>query len=110
MRWIEALRKWNGERGGKWCVPRKDSADYAAVKKIMGGESPVEKEEVKPKMRRVVRKKREPAVVKTSSAEVVKKVRPVLKKKEVIAMIAEAVGESPAAVRKALSSLSSCQE
>ena len=31
--WMTALKKWN--KGGSWCIPRKGSSDYAAVRKMM---------------------------------------------------------------------------
>jgi hypothetical protein len=34
MRWVEALKKYN--EGKKWSIPKKGSAEYDAVKKIMG--------------------------------------------------------------------------
>jgi hypothetical protein len=36
MRWVEALKIWNGKRGGLWCVPKKGTPEHAEVKKIMG--------------------------------------------------------------------------
>jgi phospholipid N-methyltransferase len=36
MRWIDALKKFN--EGKIWCVPRKGTADYEAVKRIQRGE------------------------------------------------------------------------
>lgn len=33
--WIDALKKWNAAKGGKWVVPRKGTAEYEAVKEIM---------------------------------------------------------------------------
>lgn len=44
MRWVEALRIWNAKSGGTWCIPRKGSPEYDAVKKIMG---PTKKEMTK---------------------------------------------------------------
>ena len=38
MRWVDALKIWNGQRSGAWCVPRKGSPEHAEVKKIMEGE------------------------------------------------------------------------
>lgn len=32
--WIEALKKWNAEKGGPWCVPKKGSPEMEAVKKF----------------------------------------------------------------------------
>lgn len=34
-KWITALKKWNTEKGGAWCVPRKGSKEYDEVKKFM---------------------------------------------------------------------------
>jgi hypothetical protein len=33
--WIDALKKWNSEKGGPWCVPRKGSSQYDAVRQLM---------------------------------------------------------------------------
>ena len=45
MKWVEALKKWNAEKGGAWCVPRKGSPEMEAVKKIMAqGKGPAEHE------------------------------------------------------------------
>jgi len=35
-RWIDALKRWNTEKGGPWCVPRKGSPEYDIVKGYMG--------------------------------------------------------------------------
>ena len=35
MRWIDALRIWNLDNGGKWCIPKKGSLDHAQVLEIM---------------------------------------------------------------------------
>lgn len=37
MRWVEALKVWNGRKGGAWCVPRKGTAEHAEVMKIIAG-------------------------------------------------------------------------
>ncbi len=34
--WIEALKRWNAGRGGKYTVPKRGSAEYEEVKKLMG--------------------------------------------------------------------------
>lgn len=39
-KWIIALKQWNTEKGGPYCVPRKGSADYDAVKALMSGPAP----------------------------------------------------------------------
>ena len=36
MRWVEALKIWNAKRGGKYSIPKKDSAEYLEVKALMG--------------------------------------------------------------------------
>ena len=38
MKWVEALKIWNAQKGGAWCVPRKGSAEHAQVMKILRGE------------------------------------------------------------------------
>ena len=39
--WIEALKKWNSadNKSGNWCVPKKGTSDYEAVRKYMGSSS-----------------------------------------------------------------------
>lgn len=49
MKWIEALKEWNTKQGGKWCIPKKGSPEYDAVKKIMGGGKAEEKKAPTPK-------------------------------------------------------------
>ena len=41
MRWIDALRIWNQDNGGKWCIPRSGTPEHAQVLEIMkqGGAS-----------------------------------------------------------------------
>lgn len=47
-KWIMALKQYNNEKGGSWCVPRKGSPDYDRVRAIMDGkEAPIVKQEVK---------------------------------------------------------------
>ncbi len=41
MRWVDALKQWNAGQG-KWCIPKKGTEDYDAVRAIMGPK--VEKE------------------------------------------------------------------
>ena len=38
LTWIQALKKWNTENSGTWCVPRKGSNEHAQVKALMAGE------------------------------------------------------------------------
>lgn len=33
--WITALKEWNAGKGGSWCVPKKGTTDYDAVRKLM---------------------------------------------------------------------------
>ena len=35
--WIQALKLWNDQKGGKWQIPRKGSPEHEAVAKIMRG-------------------------------------------------------------------------
>lgn len=37
MKWIEALKKWNAARGGRYTVPRKGTPEHAEVRELMGG-------------------------------------------------------------------------
>jgi len=34
-KWIQALKAYNSQKGGKWCVPKKGTADYDKIVKIM---------------------------------------------------------------------------
>ena len=36
MKWMEALKEWNKSQP-KWKIPKKDTADYKAVKALMDG-------------------------------------------------------------------------
>lgn len=49
MRWTDALKEWNGKRGGKYLIPKKDSAEYLEVKAIMGTAAPAEASVRKPR-------------------------------------------------------------
>ena len=41
MRWIDALRTWNQDNGGKWCIPRSGTLEHSQVLEIMkNGEAP----------------------------------------------------------------------
>ena len=40
--WIEALKTWN-KGHSSWCIPRKDTPEYAEVRKIMNTGKQVEK-------------------------------------------------------------------
>jgi len=43
MRWVDALKVWNGQNpDGHWCVPKKGTADYDKVKAIMAKSAPGE--------------------------------------------------------------------
>ena len=35
LTWIEALKKFNTDKGGKWCVPKKGTEEYKKVKSMM---------------------------------------------------------------------------
>jgi hypothetical protein len=35
MSWIEALKKWNKDKGGKYEIPKKGSSGYNEVKALM---------------------------------------------------------------------------
>lgn len=32
MKWLEALKQWNEEKGGRWTIPKKGTPEYEAVK------------------------------------------------------------------------------
>ena len=34
MRWVDAVKTWNTQKGGPWVVPRKGTPEHAAVKNI----------------------------------------------------------------------------
>ena len=56
MKWIEALRLWNTEHNaGKWCVPRKGSAEHAQVMALMG-KGKVEAKAAPPKVKKMAKK------------------------------------------------------
>lgn len=42
MKWVEALKKYN--EGKKWSVPKKGTAEYDAVRKLMGADAPAKVE------------------------------------------------------------------
>jgi hypothetical protein len=42
MRWVDALKQWNAG-SGKWCIPKKGTEDYDAVRAIMGPKAEKEK-------------------------------------------------------------------
>jgi hypothetical protein len=33
--WMTALKEWNRRKGGPWCIPRKGTSDYNAVRALM---------------------------------------------------------------------------
>lgn len=35
MSWIQALKKWNASKGGKYEIPKKGSKEYNEVKALM---------------------------------------------------------------------------
>lgn len=37
MKWIDALKAWNEEKGGKWTIPRKGTSEHKEVMELMGG-------------------------------------------------------------------------
>ncbi len=47
MKWFEAVKQWNTQKGGKYVNPKKGTADYNAVKAIMDKHNP--KKEKKPR-------------------------------------------------------------
>ena len=63
---MQALKKWNSESSGTWCVPRKGSNEHAQVKALMAGE---EKKE-KPK------KPKKPKKEKKEKAQTIERVEP----------------------------------
>jgi hypothetical protein len=42
MKWLEALKQWNAQHGGKWVIPKKGSPEHAEVKAIQEQETPEE--------------------------------------------------------------------
>ena len=55
LTWIQALKKWNEQGSGTWCVPRKDSQGYNEVKALMAG---VEKKQEKKKQEKKKQEKK----------------------------------------------------
>ncbi len=37
MKWPDALQIYNKDPNGAWCIPKKDTPEYKAVKDIMNG-------------------------------------------------------------------------
>lgn len=64
MRWVDALKIWNAEKGGAWCVPRKGTPEHAIVKSIMAGKKPEPVVEKKKRKIRIVEEEEEaPTIV-----------------------------------------------
>lgn len=49
MKWIEALKHWNSKNGGKYVIPKKGTAEYDAVRALMGTSEPASAEIRMPK-------------------------------------------------------------
>jgi hypothetical protein len=49
MKWIEALKEYNAKHGGKYVIPRKGTAEYDAVRALMGSSAASEPKVVMPK-------------------------------------------------------------
>lgn len=49
MKWIEALKEYNAKHGGKYVIPRKGTAEYDAVRSLMGSSAASEPKVVMPK-------------------------------------------------------------
>lgn len=47
MKWIDALRVYNQNKG-KWCIPRKGTLDYNQVRNIMSGKGKQKKGKITP--------------------------------------------------------------
>lgn len=60
MRWVDALKIWNAEKGGAWCVPKKGSAEHAEVMKIIASKKL--KSEAKPETAPPMAKKIKPKI------------------------------------------------
>ena len=84
MKWIEALKEWNKTQP-KWSIPKKGTAGYMAVKKILAGESvakaPTKKpaKKTKPAKNSKPVKKSKPAPIETFE-ELFEEVAPVKRK------------------------------
>ncbi len=46
MKWIDALKVWNEQHNGTWCVPKKGTLGYNQVIAIMNAGAPTAKAEV----------------------------------------------------------------
>jgi len=40
MKWLDALKAWNEQHGGRWTIPKKGSPEYDAVKALQGVATP----------------------------------------------------------------------
>jgi hypothetical protein len=40
MKWLDALKAWNEQHGGRWTIPKKGSPEYDAVKALQGASTP----------------------------------------------------------------------
>ena len=38
MKWLDALKVYNKDHNGAWCIPKKDTPEYKAVGDIMNGQ------------------------------------------------------------------------
>ena len=80
MKWMEALKEWNKTQP-KWSIPKKGTANYIAVKKMLGDESVAKKpaKKTKPKPKTKPAKKSKPAPIETFE-ELFEEVAPVKRK------------------------------
>lgn len=40
MKWLDALKAWNEQHGGRWTIPKKGSPEYDAVRALQGAATP----------------------------------------------------------------------
>jgi len=42
MKWLEALKQWNTEKGGRYTIPKKGTPEYEAVRSLQGTQNPTD--------------------------------------------------------------------
>ena len=55
MKWLDALKIYNKDHNGAWCIPKRDTPEYKAVVDIMNGKH-MRRQEVVEENTYVVRK------------------------------------------------------
>lgn len=83
-KWIIALKQYNAEKGGSWCVPRKGTKEYDIVRALMDGRPAVKKESVEEREAREGRNvgRRQTALEQLRAVEAASKARNVKREEE----------------------------